>query len=316
MKVLIAIDGSPEASLAIDTAAGLCWPAGSRIDVLTVLPTDADLIGGPWSSFVPTDDARTRIRDEARSALSEATALLRRDVLTVVATIGEGRAATVIVDRAQQMGVDLIVLGARGRSALDRVLLGSVSSEVVDRAHCPVLVARHEWTRRILIGTDGSDEGTAAVDFVCSSGLFTDAEVGVLGVVDIHPDWWQGFTPGDGALAPSTLLPVIDDARRHADAVTANAAERLRASGFVSTSTVREGQAANVIVDEAATRNADLIVVGTRGHGLLKRMLLGSTARSVLHHATVSVLITRGTAIATGSGDPRATRLPVGAGRS
>ena len=58
---------------------------------------------------------------------------------------------------------------------------------------------------------------------------------------------------------------------------------------------VHEGQAAAAIVEEARTWNADLVVVGTRGNGLLKRLLLGSTARSVLHHAAASVLIARRT---------------------
>ena len=58
-------------------------------------------------------------------------------------------------------------------------------------------------------------------------------------------------------------------------------------------SVVREGPASAEIIAEAESWDADLVVIGTRGHGLLKRLLLGSTARTVLHHAPMSVLIVR-----------------------
>ena len=72
-------------------------------------------------------------------------------------------------------------------------------------------------------------------------------------------------------------------------------AARLRADGLAASTVTVEGPAAAAIVDEAKSWRADLVVVGTRGNGLLKRLLLGSTARSVLHHADASVLITRPT---------------------
>jgi nucleotide-binding universal stress UspA family protein len=317
MKVLIAIDGSPESSLAIDAAAGLCWPAGSAIDVLTVLPTDAQLLGGPWSEMTPlsTEDVRERLRDEAMSMLNEAAALLQGRGVTVMASLREGRAASVIVEAAHEMGADLIVLGARGRGVVERVLLGSVSAEVVDWAHCAVLVARQEWTRRILIGTDGSDEANAAVGFVCDSGLFTGAEVSVVEAVDIDANWWSGFAAGGGYIPTTGFGSVVDDARRRAADTTTSAVDRLRTAGLSATAVVREGPAATAVVDQAAGWGADLVVVGTRGHGLLKRMLLGSTARSVLHHAGMSVLITRGASIGGESREDRETTVLVSSAR-
>ena len=115
----------------------------------------------------------------------------------------------------------------------------------------------------------------------------------VVCATDVHPYWWLGAVPADAGLAAETVTTIGEVAKAHAEDVTTAAADTLRASGFDVAVSVREGPAAEAIVAEAERWQADLIVVGTRGHGLLKRLLLGSTARSVMHHATASVLVTR-----------------------
>lgn len=295
MKVLIAIDGSSELSLAVDTAASLTWPGGSQIEVLTVLPTDAALQGWGWidAGAMHVDELRQGIVAERATHLDDAVQALARPGIDVVTRIRVGRAASMIVQTANELDVDLIILGARGHGALERALLGSVSAEVVDQAHCGVLIARRGTAARLLIGTDGSVEAMSAVAFVSDTGLFQGARASVVSATDVHPYWWLGAVPADTGLAAETVTTIGEVARAHAEDVTTAAAETLRASGFDVAVAVREGPAAEAIVAEAERWQADLIVVGTRGHGLLKRMLLGSTARSVMHHATASVLITR-----------------------
>ena len=213
MKALIAIDGSTESALAVETAASLAWPNGSRLEVLSVLPTDAELFGSPWGAsvaYVPTENLRDRLEAERRRTLDEATARLRRPGLDVVARLGQGRAASVIVDTARQIEADLIILGARGHGVIEGALLGSVSAEVVDQAHGAVLVARRPSTGRILIGTDGSEVATSALAFVGGSGLFGAAETRVVHAINLHPDWWLGFTPGDAIFATDVYVAVFE----------------------------------------------------------------------------------------------------------
>jgi nucleotide-binding universal stress UspA family protein len=295
MKALVGIDGSAASELAVEMAAGLTWSAGSRLEVLTVLPTAADLYGGLRETagpYVP-QDSFDRLETEGRAAVDQAVARLRRPGLDVVARVGEGRAASVIVDAARHMEADLIILGARGHGVMEGALLGSVSAEVVDQAHGAVLIARRGTTARILIGTDGSEVAMSAIDFVARSGLFPGAETRVVYAIDLHPDWWLGFVPGDGAFAADTYAAVAKGGRRHAIEVTSAAADLLRSRGLSPTTNVLDGPAGVAIATEARTWRADVVVVGTRGNGLMKRLLLGSTARSLLHHADASVLITR-----------------------
>ena len=191
-------------------------------------------------------------------------------------------------------------MGAREHGAIERVLLGSVSAEVVDHAHCPVLVARKPTAWRVLVATDGSPDAALGAGFVAASGLFDAAGARIVNVIDVPAAWWLGFTPADGTLATDAYTSVVTDASGHARSVAADAVRRLRSEGMEAQSVVREGPASAEIIAEAESWGADLVVVGTRGHGLLKRLLLGSTARTVLHHAPMSVLIVRPSASSPG----------------
>jgi nucleotide-binding universal stress UspA family protein len=298
MKAVIAIDGSTESALAVETARSLAWPAGTQLTVLTVLPTDAQLFGGPWGvgvAYVPSESLRDNLEVEGRRTLDEATARLRRQGLYVIAQLGQGRPASVIVETARQTNADLIILGARGHGVIEGALLGSVSAEVVDQAHSAVLVARCPSTCRILIGTDGSEVADSAIAFVGGSGLFRGAESRVVCAIDLQADWWLGFTPEDAAFVADAYATAVEEGRRHADGVVSVAADALRSNGLLPSTGVLDGPAAAAIDDEAESWHADVVAVGTRGNGLLKRLVLGSTARSLLHHAGASVLITRGT---------------------
>ena len=151
----------------------------------------------------------------------------------------------------------------------------------------------------------------SAVALVGRSGLFGAATTRVLHATDVHPYWWLGAVPANTAIRAETLDTVSDLAHERAAQVTNAAADDLRAAGLDVSTSVREGPASAVIIDEAKRWQADLVVVGTRGHGLVKRLLLGSTARSVLDHVDASVLITRSTAVPVPPREP--ARVPVAA---
>jgi nucleotide-binding universal stress UspA family protein len=297
MKALIAIDGSEASEAAVDTAASLSWSPTSRIEVLTVLPTESDLYGGPKAlveDVDPTGTLRRLRQGEGDRILHEAVERLEHDDLAIVARRPEGRAATTIVEEAALSRAGLIIVGAQGHGMLARVLVGSVSSEVVDRASCPVLVARGRSARRILIGADGSDQAMAAVAFVATSGLFRSAEIRVVHAMDLRPAWWLGFTAESVSIATAAYDAALAIARERATTALSAACATLEAAGFTPSTTIREGDPAAAILDAAAAWQADLIVVGTRGLSRLKEMLLGSTARSVLQRSPISVLVTRG----------------------
>ena len=144
MKVLLAIDGSDASMSAVAMAAALPLPPGSALEVVSVIPDSFAPEGAVWPNVVridpPTD--RTRIYDDVSRRLLDVAERLRAADRAVEVRVLDGRPATEIVAEAERFEADLIVMGARGLSTVRRLLLGSVSSEVVDHAPCPVLIAR------------------------------------------------------------------------------------------------------------------------------------------------------------------------------
>jgi len=135
MKVLLAYDGSDGAKRALEVVIAL----SQERDVVTVVSSAEGLpLVGYAGALLPTPEQeaeRHRQVEVARATLAEH---------GIEATVVErhGDAATAILDEAETAGAELIVLGTRGLSTVERWLLGSVSSRVLHHARCSVLVAR------------------------------------------------------------------------------------------------------------------------------------------------------------------------------
>jgi nucleotide-binding universal stress UspA family protein len=306
MRVLLAIDGSGPAELAMDLVAKVGWPAGSDILVAEAVETGADLFGGPWPAvaMVQADRLEADIRAEADQIVHQARERLARPGLTVEAHVLRGRPATAIVNLARDMRSDLVVVGSRGHGTIESMLLGSVSAEVVDHAPAPVLVARGSRIERVVLAWDGSSCAKRAAGLLRMWPIFAGSQVRVVSVADVRIPWWSGF-PLDRS---PELMPIYHDAadasgKQH-DELARDMTAQLQGAGLTAETDRRDGDAATEILAAARASSADLIVIGTHGRTGLKRIVLGSVARNVLQHAGCSVLIVRETS----SGIPNAVR--------
>ena len=294
MKILLAVDGSDASMSAVAATAALPIGSGSEIRVVSVVPTTFAPEGSPWPNVIRVDppNDRDRIFDDVARRLLDIADRLRVGDKTVHVEVLDGRPATEIVRDAERWGADLIVVGARGLSTARRLLIGSVSSEVVDHAPCPVLVARGEGIQRVLWATDHSAESDYTADFIVESGLFDDAEIRVLSVADAGMAWWAGMSPVDGATSMEVYADAAALAERRAKATAEAAADRL--SGRRVTAVYgHPGDIPYAILQEAETFGAQVIILGARRLGAVHRWLIGSVSRSVLHQAPMSVLIVR-----------------------
>ena len=200
MKILLAVDGS-EPSLTADLASSgsLSLPPAPTVELLTVIP-DPPWTYGPWPASAPIQPPADLDRTSPKSAPGSTTSQPNRPLM---AEPSAPWFATVvrhprIVLEADRFGADLMVVGARGHSAVERFLLGSVSSEVVDQALARCSSCARPASARILLATDGSGDGDLAAAFVRTLPIFGDPAVKVLSVVDPGMPWWAGMSPVDG----------------------------------------------------------------------------------------------------------------------
>jgi nucleotide-binding universal stress UspA family protein len=148
--VLVAIDGSTEASLATEAAVEIAIKTRSELHLVYVRsdPLLTTLYEGEYPRGV--QDLDHEFDEELESAGRAAQEVLDAAVRKVDSLGGavaqahlvEGRAPQEIVSLAEDLGIGVIVMGSRGRGGVSRTLMGSVSDSVVRHAHCPVLVVR------------------------------------------------------------------------------------------------------------------------------------------------------------------------------
>jgi nucleotide-binding universal stress UspA family protein len=135
----------------------------------------------------------------------------------------------------------------------------------------------------IVVGIDGSPGSLAALRFAIEEAGFRDAEVRAVNAWHIPPAvYGQGWAPE----------PVdLDAFRKIAQKALGASVEEVGAagSGVTVTPILREGQPADVICLEA--KDADLVVVGSRGLGGFRGLLIGSVSQQVVHHAPCPVVV-------------------------
>ena len=145
----------------------------------------------------------------------------------------------------------------------------------------------------VLLAIDHSSCSDAAVTAVGERFRPERTVVRVLHVIDWPRDLPPEMAFGEGPEAAHCVLRVHDQLRRAGEELVADAATRLRAAGFETTSAVVEGDPRGCILEMAGAWHADTIVVGSHGRRGFDRLLLGSVSEGVVRHAPCSVSVIR-----------------------
>ena len=286
-RLLVGVDGT-EGSVealrwAAHEAARRDWP----LHVMTCAELPVAVEAGMIGSGAITGSAMEGIVTEQEAVNQRAVNLARSFGLDIEVT-GEtvlGAPAYALVGAAQID--DIIVIGATSHPGRLSDVLGSVATVVAHRSHCPVVVVHGADRRdaaigRIAVGVDGSAPGDAALEWAVDEAIRCDAEL-ILVHGWIYP--YQG--PRTGITEPRDEMRL--DAMRTLEACAIKVrqlAPTLRCHSIIS-----EQSPAKAIID--AGKDADMVVVGSRGHGGFAALLLGSVSRTVLQHSAVPVVIVR-----------------------
>jgi nucleotide-binding universal stress UspA family protein len=292
--VVAGVDGSECGLKAVGWAAA---EAARRQRPLRLVAAHTWVSGGIIGDPGVGADPETVLRQVSLGHLAVAAAAAERvapglDVERVEAT---GLAVPVL--QAESTTAELVVVGDRGLGGFTGLLLGSVAVELSAHASCPVVVVREPergaaGPAPVVVGVDGSPTSEAAVAFA-----FEEASLRQAPLVAVHV--WRDV------LVEPTLAPLVDW-----DALESDEREVLaeRLAGWtgkypdvhVSRRVVQDRPAA-ALVDESG--HAQLVVVGSRGRGGFRGLLLGSVSQALLHHARCPVAVVR-TPDADGSARP------------
>jgi nucleotide-binding universal stress UspA family protein len=285
--VVVGVDGSPQSEVAAQHAA----------DAAVRRAAPLMLVHGylhPFRYGVPFDPYAVRLPPpsaDAMQMLDEMAAELRtiRPELTVATRQSPGGPAAALVDASQH--AQLVVVGSRGHGGFAGLLLGSVSTQVATHARCPVLVIRPPdrpaesiglSAGPVVVGVDGSAGSGLALSFAADEAARRGATLVVMYVWSLNP-----ATP---------LRPTYEEteaaAAESAEAVLAAAVAEARADQpklDVEARLVHALDPTATLVE--TSREAGLLVVGSRGHGGFAGLLLGSTSQALIHHAHCPVVI-------------------------
>ena len=290
MNVLVATDGSKYGQWGLNWVAKLPFVKPPRVTTLHVLESAAFRL--PFRTQLEIQ----RVEAHSTRTLRKAKQQLASLKLKGTARKEQGAVAPVILKRAPKRD-GLLVVGSQGLDALDRFMLGSVSTKLIQHATCPVLVVKGEAAplRRIILAIDGSSASAKALEFVLTR-LQPDRSTGKGGRVPIHVSVLHVMVPS--FLAPITIRSTIPWIKSPG-LTEANlkfidqSVRKLIKAGFTAKPLYQLGKPAEEIMKVAAKHHADLIVMGAKGLSAIDRFLLGSVSTRVVQHANCSVLVVR-----------------------
>lgn len=146
MKILLAVDGSAYSDAAVQEVARRPWPPQSEVKVITAAETPIMVGMEPWAASPEYfENLEKAVREAAQGIIQSALAKLKATEdksLKISGEIIQGSPRQVIVEEAEKWNADLVVMGSRGLSTWNRLLLGSVSNSVVHHANCSVEIVR------------------------------------------------------------------------------------------------------------------------------------------------------------------------------
>jgi nucleotide-binding universal stress UspA family protein len=270
-RILVASDDSEYTAGAIHEALRIAKKSGARVRVIHLITNPSpEITAGAATIPAPVlERARAHLDEVEREAAAAGVACDTEVIRTSLRLYQE------IVDQADRMQANLIVMGRRGRRGFARVRLGQATAKVIGHAHCSVLVVPRNTEitgRRFVLATDGS--------------IFADAATGIAGSL--------AKILGAPVSAISVTLP-SQSAQRHEEARSASnrAAAFLASHGIATEAEVLHGRPDEVIVQTAVAKQADLIVVGSHGRTGLERAMLGSVSERVIDATSTAVLVAK-----------------------
>jgi nucleotide-binding universal stress UspA family protein len=295
MRIILASDPATPYENLVEQVTSRKWPAGAEFKVVAAVePLPQDL-------FIEIPDlmvhAEAQASKHAEEHLQAIAAAMRAAGLQVTTIMIGGDPHDAIVEQANEWKADLILLGAPRREGGFPALNNRVARAVIRHAHCSVQILRTGAVKKVLVPTDGSKYSLQAAQAVATRPWDNDTVFEVVSVVEpltravryLYPPY--GMLSDDSAeaqvLREQEMQHVVNAIKKTEQILTGAG---LSISDHVLINVDAPGK---LILKEAETWGADLIVLGSHGRRGIKRLLIGSVSESVAIHATCSVELVR-----------------------
>ena len=293
-KILVPLDGSDRAEQAVVIAVKLAEFARSEIILLRV--PDYAATTAPFeevSDYTWMRDSLDPAQDEAQAYLSFVQNKIAHPDIMVRTIVAEGDRADGIVKTAVSAKIDLIVMSTHGRTGLSRMMLGSITKKVLQKAPCPVLAVRSaEAINRILIPLDGTRLSESALDPGLAAAKATGSRITLIRVhseVPLYPEQTTPVEQFDTDI--NQFLPELyyENATQRLQQIVTN----QQGSGVDIDFKILTGEVASTILDYIHAEKIGLVVMATHGRTGLNRLIYGSITEKILHNTTANMLIIR-----------------------
>jgi nucleotide-binding universal stress UspA family protein len=299
-KILAPLDGSPLAESILPYARSLAKALNVRVELLHVL--DPQVI----SAFV--NPARGRYVHKVEAHMRNAGLDYLKQVANsfpsppnVECSVEIGRAAEVILQRAEADGGALIAMATHGLSGVRRWILGSVVEKVLHMTSNPLLLVRPgekvdamglARLKTVIVPLDGSGLAERVLPHVTFLAKKIDLEVVLLRIFVLP---FSTYFVGED-YPPPDLARLTEEIREEARGYLDGRVEQLRSEGLAKVSSLLlEGNAAQKIIETAQQTADNLVAMCTHGRSGLSRLALGSVTSRVVGHSGDPVLVIRAT---------------------
>ena len=284
-RLVVGVDGSDRNLAAVAWAVEEARDRGAGLIAVYAWHIPTFAYSAPY--FVPV--SADEMSEQGRKILEAVLAKAGADPASADLRVVEGNTPGVIRDIACEPGVDLVVVGSRGRGSAADLFLGSTSHSLSHDCPKPLAIVPTAATgphpghplRHIVVGTDGSAGADAAVVWAAEEARRTDS---VLELV-VAWTWTAPFFPLEADLS----VPLEESLRKAAEDTLGKTVDRLDLHGLTVKRTVREGAAADALVDQS--REAGMLVVGRRGLGIARELFLGSVSHACTHRSVAPIVV-------------------------
>jgi len=289
LGIVVGFDGSPNSTQALRYGAGIAARRGVQLTVITTYRAPVPVYGAYAAVPAQREDEANRRR--AQTALDEAAVLLEGHRGEVSYMTAEGDSVGTLADASAN--AQLVVVGARGRGGFLGLVRGSVATTLPAHARCPTIVVPGEdqeepapTSAPVVVGMDESQRSRVAALHAAQVARERGTSLLVLMALPMpvsELSWYPELSPDAEGIA--------ERRRQELQAVLEQDIAWIRAQvpAIEVAGEVRIGEPAVVLHD--AIGESQLTVVGTRGRGAVRSVLLGSTSRAILHEAEGAVMI-------------------------